>query len=61
MSIAVGDMVQVVYGFAPKSIYIIVSYYEWSQTYDLYCPETGRNIWEDGWRLNNRELYRKLA
>lgn len=61
MSIMVGDMVQAIYGWGGNSIWIVCAYHEWSQTYDLYCPDSNKSTWEDGCRLNNTQLYRKLA
>ena len=59
--IDVGDIVECVNPFYPKNIYIVTSYREWSQAFDLYCPEHNKYIWEDSVRLNSTAFYRKLA
>ena len=59
--IGVGDMVESIYGFDPKNIYIVTCYHKNSQTYDLYCPEHNKYTWEGSVRLNSTAFYRKLA
>ena len=59
--IEVGDMVECINSFYPRNIYIVVRYHKNSQTFDLFCPEYNRYIWEDSVRLNSTDFYRKLA